>query len=399
MVNKETLLEQCEGKIKVLALTGIRSEYDLMFPLLTQLENSPQFDLGIIVSGAHLTPLHNYSVQHIEQDNFKIVDRIENYLNSSSTSAKVHSIGSLIQGLSITLNREKPDLIMMLGDREEVIAASIAGSYMRIPVVHLAAGDATWTEGGDVDEEIRFAASKLSHVFFTMTEAHTVRMNKLGEEPWRSFTVGSGGLDRIREVQDIDKEQLAASISPLISEPFVVCIYHALSSYTKEQVESELTHCIESALNNNLNVFLGAPNSDPGYEWVLGIYKRYENHPKIHQYNHLARNEFINMLRHANALIGNSSLGVHEAGFIGLPAVNVGERQSGRLMDNNITFVENDAELINSTLKKAAFDENFRQKITKNSSIYGDGYMAEKAIKALLSLPSKETLLAKKITY
>lgn len=400
MANSNTsLISQCDNKIKVLALTGIRSEYDLFYPLLNLLEHSEQFDVGVIVSGAHLTPLHHYSVKQIEQDGFRIAERLENYVNSDSTSSKVHSIGSLIQGLSLTLNREKPDLLLVLGDREEVIAGAMAGSYMRIPVVHLASGDATWTEGGDVDEEVRFAASKLSHVFFTMTEAHSERIKKLGEEPWRCFTVGSGGLDRIRLVPNMTREALVEKVSSLTAEPFAVCIYHALSSYTEEQVTSELTHAIESALSQNLNVLLGSPNSDPGYQWVLNVFKKYQNHPKVHQYKHLPRTEFINVLRHAHLLIGNSSLGIHEAGYIGLPAINIGERQKGRLMDNNITFVEDDFEEIKIAVHKAAYNQEYRQGITKNKSIYGDGYMAEKAMKALLELPNKEKLLAKHITY
>ncbi len=141
------------------------------------------------------------------------------------------------------------------------------------------------------------------------------------------------------------------------------------------------------------------PNSDPGYEWVLNVFDKYKDNKKVHIYNNLPRLEFINLLRHAKSLIGNSSLGIHEAGFIGLPAINIGNRQRGRLTDNNIQFVDADLSIIKDALDTAAFSEVYRSKIEKEKSIYGDGYMVKKTLDILLKLPNKHTLLSKKITY
>lgn len=396
MINN--LLNECHGKIKVLALTGIRSEYDLMHPLLKALDCDESFEVGVIVSGAHLTPLHHYSVSQIELDGFRIAERIENYVNSDSRSAKVFSIGSLIQSLSMTLNREKPDLLIVLGDREEVIAGSMAAAYMSIPTIHIAAGDATWAADGDVDEEVRFAASKLSHVFLTMANEHKDRLIKLGEQSWRIMNVGNGGLDRILSVSHLSKAELADVINGLVLSKYAVCIYHPLSSYSSEEIESEVENAIETALSAGLKVLLGNPNSDPGYDSVIKVFDRYTDNPNVFRYGHLERTAFINLLRHASLLIGNSSLGVHEAGFLALPALNIGERQQGRLTDNNIVFVENNIEKLREATTKLLSDK-FKSTLIEHHSIYGDGTMAQKSLAFLKSLPSKKVLLAKQITY
>ena len=396
----KTLLEEKGGVIKALALTGIRSEYDLLYPLLKKMDQDSSFDLGVVVSGAHLTSLHNYSVNQIREDGFTIVEEIDTYNLSNDTAEKVNSIGSLLQHLSKVLEREKPDLLMVLGDREEVIVAGVAGSYMRIPVVHLAAGDATYPEGGDVDEEIRFAASKLSHVFLTMNEEHSHRMKLLGEEEWRIHTVGNPGLDKILETPRLSRAELSSSLGENILSDYAVFIYHVLSSYDQESVEREVVFGIEAALSKGIKLFIGAPNSDPGFEWVEEIYERYQNHSDIVFYRNLPRTEFVNLLIHAKLLLGNSSLGIHEAGFLGLPVVNIGQRQVGRMVDDQVVFVSGkDSRSIEEAIEQAAFNQEYRSKLSFGQSVYGDGKMVEKSIEVLKNLPSKNALLAKKLTY
>jgi GDP/UDP-N,N'-diacetylbacillosamine 2-epimerase (hydrolysing) len=397
-MKSKTLLESCGGCIKVLALTGIRSEYDLLYPLLKELDKDPNFDLGIIVCGAHLTALHNYSVKQIEQDGFHIVERIENLLFSNSVMGKSKSAGILLQGLSQVIEREKPDLLMVLGDREEAIMGAIAGSYMSVPVVHLAGGDNTYPVGGNVDEGIRHAATKLSHVHLTMAGEHSQRLKRLGEETWRIHTVGSGGIDRIRLEKILSREELTKYFGKKTLHDYIVLIYHPLC-YETHKSELYMQTILQSCLEIGCEVFVGMPNSDPGYQGIEKAIQEYSSHPGIYAYRNLPRDIFASLLSYAKCLAGNSSLAFHEASYLGLPSVNVGDRQTGRLSANNVVFVPVDHESIVSALNKAVYDDGYRNSISKGQSPYGDGFMVNRSLKILKELPAKDILFAKRITY
>lgn len=386
-------------KIRILALTGIRSEYDLLYPLLRELQNDNQFNLGVIASGAHLSPLHDYSIQQIEKDGFQIVEKIENLLYSGSLMGKAKSSAILMQSLVQTLERENPDFLLVLGDREESIVGALTANYMNIPVIHLAGGDHTNPEGGNVDEQVRHASSKLSHIHFTMREEHTKRLIQLGEEAWRVHTVGSGGVDRIRLVPYIERESLSLKISKDILQDYAVVIHHSLNSDLYAGA-TEIVKIFDVLLEQNLKILVGYPNSDPGFEEVIKVINKYESENKITTYNNLNRDLFVNMLRNATVLVGNSSLGLHEAPYFSLPVINVGERQRGRLAGQNVQFVSADKKEIKSALLKA-LNQEYKQSLHKDTEryVYGDGYMAKKSIEIIRNLPSKEKLLAKKLTY
>ncbi|WP_205520056.1 UDP-N-acetylglucosamine 2-epimerase [Virgibacillus doumboii] len=385
-------------KTKVLALTGIRSEYDLLFPLLKALDKDNQFDLRIVVSGAHLSPLHNYSISQIEKDGFYIADKIETLLYSDSLMGKVKSSAVLMQSLPQTLEREKPDFLIILGDREEAIIGALTAAYMNIPVIHLAGGDNTLPKDGDVDEQVRHATTKLSHVHLTMTEAHSERIRKLGEENWRIHTVGSGGIDRLRAEPEISVKQMSNFLGNGVENDYVILIYHSLPSNI-DVISDELKICFESIIEQDLHVYVGSPNSDPGSQKILEVIDGYKHYSNVHIYNNLPRTEFVNLLRNAKCLIGNSSLAFHEASYLGLPAINIGERQRGRTAGENVKFVNSGKKEFQLALKRAVHDPQYRYSIKKDRFIYGDGYMAEKSIEILKKLPSKRELLAKRITY
>jgi len=397
-MKNDGLLAACGGRIKVFALTGIRSEYDLLYPLLSALQADDAFDVGVIACGAHPTPLHDYSIRHIRDDGFRIVEVIENLLFSDSYASKAKSAGLLLQGLSQTLARETPDLLLVLGDREESVIGALAGSYMSIPVVHLAGGDHTHPVGGNVDEEVRHAATKLSHIHFTMAEAHSERVRRLGEEPWRVHTVGSGGIDRLRTNPGLSRDQLAELVGEDVLDDYLLVIHHPVSSAI-DQAADEIRLVLEQCLATGRQVFVGAPNTDPGSQSILDVIRSFEGKPGMHSYRNLPRDAFSAILRHASCLVGNSSLGLHEAGYLGLPTVNVGERQMGRLAGDNVQFVPAEPAAVQSALDRALNDAGYRQQIGTGSSPYGDGHMAERALQLLKDLPERQRLLAKNLTF
>ncbi|MBF0583820.1 MAG: UDP-N-acetylglucosamine 2-epimerase (hydrolyzing) [Magnetococcales bacterium] len=390
------LLQACGGRIKLLALTGIRSEYDLLFPLLNALHADAAFELGIVVCGAHLTDLHHYSVQQIEADGLPIVERLETLLHSSSRVGKVKSSGHLLTALGQTLGREQPDLLLLLGDREEVVVGSLAGLYMGIPVVHLAGGDSL--HGGCPDEWVRHAASKMSHLHLTMAEAHAQRLLALGEEPWRVHVVGSGGVDRLRTEPPVALEKLAESLGRQIFSPYAVLLFHPLMDEHCQEGGAQVALCLEAMLRAGLHIFVGAPNSDPGYQGVADVIHAYAQRPEVTLYRHLPRSIFVALLRQARCLVGNSSMAFHEAPYLGLPAVNIGDRQRGRLGTHTIQSVPLEAEAIHQAVQRAAFDADYRATVQPGNTLYGDGYMAERSVALLKNLPDKARLLAKRMT-
>ncbi len=397
MAKADGLLQACGGRIKILALTGIRSEYDLLFPLLKRLSLDAAFDLGVVVCGAHLTNLHNHSVRQIEADGFHIVERLETLLHSSSRLGKVRSSGILLTALGQTLERERPDLLLLLGDREEVVVGSLAGLYLGIPVVHLAGGDSL--HGGCPDEWVRHAATKMSHLHLAMAEAHAQRLLRLGEEPWRVHVVGSGGVDRLRQEPEISREQLAERVGAGVHTAYGVFLFHPLMDAHCQEGGEQVALCLEGALRTGLHLFVGAPNSDPGYQEVARVIDLHGRRAEVTLYRHLPRSTFVALLRQARCLVGNSSLAFHEAPFLGLPAVNIGDRQQGRLAAHNIQSVPLDLQAIQQAVQRAAFDPLYRATVQPGDTVYGDGHMAERTVALLKNLPDKQTLLAKRMTY
>ncbi|OGR69937.1 MAG: UDP-N-acetyl-D-glucosamine 2-epimerase, UDP-hydrolysing [Elusimicrobia bacterium GWD2_63_28] len=385
------------GKTKILALTGIRSEYDLVWSLLKKLASDPVFDSGVIISGAHMSPLHNYSWRHVAADGFRVAAKIENLIYSNTAAGKAKSTAVLVHDLAQVLSSETPDLLLVTGDREEPIAGALAATYLGIPVVHLCGGDNTCPDMGDVDESVRHAVTKLSHIHLTMAESHSERIRMMGEESWRVFTVGNGGLDRLRLAKKYSAAEMTGLLGPDIRRKYIVLIYHPLSSET--QPYANMRTCLDACLEAGCPVFVGSPNSDPGWQEVQRAIDEVSSNPLVHPYRNLERRAFVTLLGGAAALVGNSSLAFHEASYIGLPAVNAGQRQKGRLHGNNVVFCPLEPEALVKAVKRAVFDGKYRSRVSCGTSPYGDGHMAEKALRVLKNLPGREKLLAKRVTY
>ena len=401
MKGKMKNLNNSKRKIHIVALTAIRSEYDLLYPLLKAMAEDKKFKVQVIVAGAHLTKLHNYSYKNIERDGFHIIGKIKNFkMNSEGNSilGRVKGAAYLLDKLSEILSASRPDLFIYLGDREEPLMGAVAANYLGIPSVHIAGGDNAHPIGGDVDEEARHATTKLSHIHLTMASAHEKRILAMGEESWRVKTVGNPGLDRLRMEAPVQKDKMKKILGVGILQKYIVLIYHAVSSDTKNApIEFERT--IQECIRSGLHVFIGSPNSDPGYIELVKVAKKYCECDQVTLYKNLPRGEFVTLLKGAEVIVGNSSLGLLEASYIGVPAINVGQRQRGRLAGINVQFVNANRREIREALKKALYDGAYRVEVKREKSIYGDGHMVKKTINFLKKLPERKKLLDKRITY
>lgn len=365
--------------ISILAVTGIRSEYDLLYPVLMCLRNDPTFAVRVVVSGAHLSDWHGKSWRTIADDGFSIADRIDSLVATDRATQRPKGVGMLVQALAQTVEREHPDMLFVVGDREESIATAIVGNYMDVLVVHLGGGDTVF---GHADDPVRFATSKLAHVHCTYSSQSAANLVRVGEEAFRVFTVGNPALDRIRMVPEESPDAVSTALGcDLRDGRYIVCLQHPLSSEQTaagEQMAVTLAALEQFCAVAQYRVISIAPNTDPGAYDMVGVIAAYGKKPWLHTFRNLDRRWFVNVMRHARALIGNSSMGILEAPYYRLPVVNVGHRQRGREQAGNVEFVPHDAAAIVAALRRACSDAGYRASIAALPNPFGDGHAAER---------------------
>jgi GDP/UDP-N,N'-diacetylbacillosamine 2-epimerase (hydrolysing) len=381
----------------IVAVTGIRSEYDIMSTVFAAIKADPRLDLRLIVTGAHLADAFGHTVEQIESDGFVIADRIQSLLNSDEASARVRGMGVQLQGLVQSVDRLRPDMLLVLGDREEAMTTALVGAYMNIPVAHVSGGDRVV---GNVDDQLRHAVTKLAHLHFVTNQDSAERVLKLGEQPFRVRNVGNPGLDRLLSEPELSAEELSRRLGFRIDadRPLIMLIQHALSSAI-EDAYSQMRETLEAVAELGLPTVLSYPNSDAGGQQMIRAINEFAGLPHLHISKNIPRPEFVNLMRRASVMLGNSSAGILEAPLLKLPVVNVGRRQTGRLTAGNVEFVPHDRARIASAVRRAIEDVDYRSAVAACVNPYGDGHAAEKIAAVLASVPIDETLLIKDITY
>ncbi|GIU70253.1 MAG: UDP-N,N'-diacetylbacillosamine 2-epimerase (hydrolyzing) [Candidatus Woesearchaeota archaeon] len=376
--------------IKVLAITGIRSEYDILYPVIKILKDCEKFDVKVVVSGAHLSDFHGYTISKIEEDGFQIVEKIDSLFMTNRKTQRVKGVGILTYALSQTVERERPDFLLVVGDREESIATALVGNYMDVLTAHIGGGDPVF---GNADDPIRFAVSKLSHIHFTTANEYAENLRKLGEEDFRIFFVGNPAYYNIENTQHISLEHLSKILNFNITNGrYIVFIKHPLSSEQEEayrQIKISLEALKIFVEKYNYKVIGIYPNTDPGSYNILKAIQEI-SHPNIKFFKTLPREIFVNLMRGARCLVGNSSMGILEAPFYKLPVVNIGNRQRGRLNAGNVEFVDYNIENIITSITKAVFDEEYRERVKNLRNPFGDATAPYKIRDILLSIDLKD---------
>jgi GDP/UDP-N,N'-diacetylbacillosamine 2-epimerase (hydrolysing) len=387
-------------KRKIIAVSGARSDYDLLFSVYDKLNKDPDVEFKIIITGPNLSDNYGYTAQNIEQDGFEIAARIFNLVDSSQKIGRIISIGLQIPSLANILNQEKPDIVIVAGDREESITVTMTCAYIDIPVAHFFGGDIA--KDGNIDNSVRYAASKFAHLHFPTLENHRNTLLKLGEDDWRIFVIGNPALDRILNIPTVTKDKIFSNLNVSFKNisNYCVLIQHPIITQVDQQA-SHIQISLEALLESEGHCFINYPNSDAGSNIIITAYQKYvDKYPhKFTLFKNLNRNDYINLLRSSDFLIGNSSSGIVEVATLGLAAINVGERQKGRLHGDNVIFVDNDKEQIKKAIEKVKNDEIFRLKVKEKINPYGDGKSADKAIKVLKSIDLNNNLIYKNITY
>ena len=362
--------------MRLLCLTGIKSDYDILYPVLSELKKA-NHELIIVVSGAHLSDQHNNTYKRIIEDGFQIDDKVDTLLSTDRAVQRSKGTGLLIQGLTQTVERTDPDFLLVLGDREESIATAIVGNYMEKLVVHIGGGDPVY---GNADDPVRFAVSKLAHIHCCTAQPYAENLQKIGEEDFRIFFTGNPAYANIDFVPMIDKVELMNQLG-IESENYIVLIKHPLSSEVNsagEQMEVALKSLEQFCDKHDFQVVCIPPNSDPGSYEMKTVLDKYSKKDWLIKAETLPRLKFVNLMRHSRALAGNSSMGILEAPHYKLPVVNIGNRQRGRLNAGNVEFVSYEKGEIISALEKATLDEEYRQKVDNLKNPFGDSSAPQK---------------------
>ena len=385
-----------QSKRLILGITGIRSEYDIMSSVYNSIKNDPNLDLKLVVTGAHLTEEFGLTVEEIKKDGFDIADQIPSLLSGGDLSLRVKGLAIQLQSIIQTVKRINPDLLLVLGDREESMSAALTGAYMNIPVAHIAGGDKSRT----VDDQVRHAVTKLSHIHFVTNEDSAKRVVNLGEEQFRIYNVGNPGLDRFISTPLRTKEEILKTLNLDwdINLPYLMVIQHSISSEIRSTYK-QIKETLEAIKELKIPTILIYPNSDPGSETIINAFDEYKDLTYFHFHKNIPREIFVNLLRNCACLIGNSSAGILEAPSMKLPVVNIGIRQEGRLHSENVLFVDHEKIEIINAIKKSLSDYDYLSQVKNCSNPYGNGKASQEIAKVLSTIDINEKLLIKELTY
>lgn len=375
---------------KIIGATSIRSDYDLMSGIYKALAESEDIDFKLLVSGAHLSDTFGYTVAQIRNDGLPILAEIETLLDSNTPNSRIKSASLFLQNALHTIDAFKPDLFLVVGDREDALMLATMSAYLRVPAVHFFGGD--HVADGNVDTPARNAISKLVTAHFVTQKAHRQRLLRMGETPDRVFVIGNPALDRFRTEPWLSREALFSKINAPFSASvgYAVMIYHPLLGY-EDLAPIEADTILRVLRARKIPTLVSVPNTDGGCRDILKVFKTFAGEPTLHFFCHLPRGLFINVLRHAEFLIGNSSLGLLEAPSIPLGSINVGMRQRGRGAAENVIFVDCDEGMLEESLRRVRSTE-FTERLKKIQNPYGDGYSVDRAVKLIRTIDFKSII-------
>jgi UDP-N-acetylglucosamine 2-epimerase (non-hydrolysing)/GDP/UDP-N,N'-diacetylbacillosamine 2-epimerase (hydrolysing) len=379
---------------KIAVVTGTRAEYGIYFPVLKAIQRSSKLDLSLIVTGMHLSENFGHTVDEIKKDGFVIDAKIPLGLLEDSGASMARDVGLCILGLTDAFEKIKPDILLVLGDRGEMLATAIAGIYMNIPVAHLHGGEVS----GTVDESVRHAITKLSHIHFPATKESAERIRKLGEDEFRIHVVGAPALDTILSETFVPKEEIGKCFNLDMNKPIVLVVQHPVTTEF-DAVERQIRETMDTVVELGEQTVVIYPNADAGGRKIIEIIEQYRDHEFIRIFKNLRHVDYLSLMKSADVMVGNSSSGIIEAPSFGLPVVNIGTRQIGRQRGENVIDVDYNKDEIIKAIEIGLYDEIFRNKAGKGVNPYGTGQAGIKLTKNLENMDITPELLQKKIIY
>jgi UDP-N-acetylglucosamine 2-epimerase (non-hydrolysing)/GDP/UDP-N,N'-diacetylbacillosamine 2-epimerase (hydrolysing) len=377
-------------KRKIAAVTSSRADYCHLYWPLRELAAHPDVELQLIALGPHLSPEFGCTAQEIEKDGFPIAARIECLLSSDSDVGMAKTIGLATLGLADCLDRPRPDLLLLIADRFEMLAPASVATALRVPLAHIEGGEIS---EGAIDDSIRNALTKLSHVHFTSTELARRRVLAMGEEEWRVHRAGAPSLDHLRRSPLLSPAQVETRLGIEFAHPRVLIGYHPTTIARDPTREADALFAALASVPAQL-IFC-YPNADAGSRALIDRTRSFlQQLGRGHVFVNLDPVVYWSLLGAVDLLVGNSSSGIMEAASFALPAVNVGIRQRGRESPRNVLHCDADAAAVRERIAMA-MAADFRQSLRGMENPYGDGHAAERIVSVLVSVPLGEELLIK----
>ena len=376
---------------KIAVVTTSRADYGHLYWTLKELANRPEIDLKLIAVGAHFSPAFGSTFTEIEADDFTIDERVECLLSSDSDVGMAKTIGVATLGLADVLGKMRPDILLLIADRYEMLAAAAVALALRIPIAHIEGGDVS---EGAIDDAVRNALTKMSHLHFTTNENSRKRVIAMGEETWRVHCVGSPSLDNLRRRKLFSREDLEKDLHLKFDEKTVVVAYHPVTIQRDTVSEADAVFAALEKIPQQI-VFC-YPNSDAGSHQIIERAGKFcKKRPNAHLFVNLNHLKYWSLLKYSDLLLGNSSSGIMETASLELPTVNIGMRQKGREKPQNVIDSAPETNAILQALENG-LSADFRKSLQGMTNPYGDGHASEKIAEILAEVELGDKLLIKR---
>ena len=377
---------------RVAVVTVARSDYGIYKSILHAIRMDQELELSLLVGGMHLSPEFGNTVTDIESDDFEIAAKIEMLLSSDSGEGVAKSIGLGVLGFAQAYVDVRPDLLLLLGDRFEMLSAAVAALPYGFPIAHIHGGEST---EGAMDEAIRHSITKMSHLHFASTEAYAKRIIQMGEEPWRVTVSGAPALDNLAKIPLLKKEALEERFGFSLKDKTLLVTYHPVTSEPEDT-----THHVEELLaalkESGFALIFTSPNADHQGRGILQKIQDFVlHHPRAWFVANLGQQGYFSVMRQVAAMVGNSSSGMIEAASFELPVVNIGNRQRGRVHAQNVLNVGYERKEISEAIRRAT-EPQFKLSLANMKNPYGEGQAAEKIVSKLKNVALNRELLVKR---
>jgi len=375
---------------RICSITGSRADYGLMQPVYRAIAADPAISLERIVTGMHFLPEFAASLAEVRADRVGLIHELPEDPIGDDGAAMAAAIGRRTEALTLAFDRIRPDILLLQGDRGEMLAGAIAAAHMNIPIVHMSGGDVS----GTIDDSVRNAISKFAHFHLTNSAPSTARLIAMGEIPERILTAGEPGLDQLLQLEPIPRATLEAEIRLPAGKPYLVATLHPVTDEV-DQARAQMRVLLEALEAVGLPVVFTHPNSDAGGKEMRAELEAWRDKPFLRIVPHAGSQMYLSLVRHAAAVVGNSSSGLFDTPTLKVPAVNIGSRQTGRLRAGNVIDAPVERAAIAAAIGRALNDPDFRKAVRECRNPFGDGRAAERTVAVLKALRLDQALIAK----
>lgn len=372
---------------KIAVFTSTRAEYGLLYWIIKGLQEENNIDLQLFVGGMHLSEKFGFTAKQIEADGFDITERLDFLQSYDSPKSITKSMSLAMIQASEAFNIHKPDLLVILGDRSEAMAIAQSAMILRIPIAHIHGGETT---EGAIDEAARHSITKMAHLHFTATESYRKRVIQLGEHPNRVFNFGAPGIDSINQLKLLNLEELSAELGFELNKPYFVVTFHPVTLINNGDSDALINLISVLSHYPDYKILVTYPNADTDHDEFIGILENFfqNNKGRVLLSRSLGQLKYLSALKYSTAVLGNSSSGLIEAPSFGVPSLNIGDRQKGRLAGTTVLSCATSQSTISEGLKKILSSE-FMEVCSKSENPYGKGNSSLKIVSKLVSFPLK----------